>query len=149
MPGKMKALGTLLLVLAISGCTSPQTISFSPAQDYAISIDKEHIDAVRSDTNDITIFRDDKAIGFLRIEPVPEDIPSASRFLEILRSATEADGVKTETINLPTGFKGFSAHRTAYPTGYLMRNDNAESILVISFPQDMFDKITQTISSGI
>jgi hypothetical protein len=63
MPGKMKAPGTLLLVLVISGCTSPQTISFSPAQDYAISIDKEHIDAVRSDTNDITIFRDDKVLG--------------------------------------------------------------------------------------
>lgn len=136
-------------LMFITGCTSTQSISFSPSEAYSVSIEKQHIDAVRSDTNDVTIFQNDKAIGFLRIEPVPDDVPSASEFLDTLRSVTEANGVKTGTMSLPTGFTGFSARNSDYPTGYLIHDDNAKSILVISFPEDIFDRVAGTVSSGI
>jgi hypothetical protein len=145
----MNIIVTLLLALVLTGCTSTQSISFSPSADYAISIDKKHIDAVRSDTNDVTIFQDGTAIGFLRIEPVPEDLPSASEFLDTLRSITDKNGVKTETMQLPAGFSGFAARNPGHPTGYLTHDDNAESILVISFPDAMFDKVAGTVSKGI
>ena len=145
----MKTIATILLALVFTGCTSTQSISFSPNVNYAVSIDKKYIDAVRSDTNDITIFQNGTAIGFLRIEPVPEDLPSASEFLDTIRSVTDKNGVKTETMRLPTGFSGFAARNLGHPTGYVTHDENADSILVISFPDAMFDKIAGTVSPGI
>ncbi|MBC7191533.1 hypothetical protein [Marinobacter sp.] len=145
----MKIIVTLLLALVFTGCTSTQSISFSPNVNYAVSIEKKHIDAVRSDTNDVTIFQNETAVGFLRIEPVPDDASSASEFLDTLRSITDKNGVKTESMQLPTGFSGFAARNPGHPTGYVTHDENADSILVISFPDALFDKIAGTVSPGI
>jgi hypothetical protein len=50
---------------------------------------------------------------------------------------------------MSSGFSGFSAKNREYLTGYLLRDNNPDSILVISFPEDEFDEIAATISPGI
>lgn len=145
----MKLLGSIVAALILTGCASTQSVSFSPSQEYAVSIQSELFDAVRSDKNDITLFSNGKAIGFIRTEPVPEDVTSTSGFLKTLRSASESETVKTRELNFPPGFTGFAAKYRKYLTGYLASNDNPDLILIISFPDDRFDEIAETISSGI
>ena len=66
----MKLPGSLIVALFLTGCASTQSISFSPSQDYAVSVSSNLFDAVRIDNNDITLFNDGKALGFIRVEPV-------------------------------------------------------------------------------
>lgn len=145
----MKFFVSILLAFALSGCASTQSVSFSPSKDYAVSIRSELFDAVRIEKNDITLLSDGRAIGYLRVEPVPADIASTPEFLETLRSASESETVKTQALNVSPGFTGFSAQFREYLTGYLVNDDNPDTVLIISFPEGEFGEITDTISSGI
>lgn len=145
----MKLIGIIILALAISGCTSTQSISFSPSQEYSVSIESSLFNAVRNDENDITLFQNGKAAGFVRTEPVPENVNSAREFLKALQAATESNVVHTKQLSTPAGFTGFSVANRNYLTGYLMSEGNPESILIISFPEDDFDEIVETVSAGI
>lgn len=145
----MKFFVLVVLAFALSGCASTQSVSFSPSEDYAVSIPSELFDAVRIEKNDITLLSDGKSIGYLRVEPVPTDVDSTSEFLKTLRSASESETVKTQALNASPGFSGFSAKVREYLTGYLVNDDNPDTILIISFPEGQFDDITSTVSSGI
>jgi hypothetical protein len=145
----MKFIGFAILALVLTGCASTHFVSFSPSPDYAVSVQAALFDAVRTDTNDATLFRNGKTIGFIKIEPVPTGAISASEFLETLESATESENLSTRPLNMSSGFSGFSAKNREYLTGYLLRDNNPYSILVISFPEDEFDEIAATISPGI
>jgi hypothetical protein len=145
----MKVLASIVLAFALAGCASTQSVSFSPSKDYAVSIRSELFDAVRIDKNDVTLFRDGKAIGYLRVEPIPADVASSPDILKTLRSASESETVKTQALNVSSGFTGFSAKVREYLTGYLMNDDSPDTILIISFPEGEFDEISRTVSSGI
>ena len=146
---QMKALASIVLAFALAGCASTQSVSFSPSKNYAVSIQSELFDAVRIEKNDITLLSDGRAIGYLRVEPVPADVASTPEFLKTLRSASESETVKTQALNVSPGFTGFSAQFRDYLTGYLMNEESPDTILIISFPESEFDKITGTISPGI
>lgn len=145
----MRLIGIAMLVLILSGCASGQLISFSPSQDYAVSIQSSLFDAVRTDENDTSLFRNGKIIGFIRIEPVPKDVSSISNFINKLRTNSESEVVETRPLNFSSGFTGFSAKYQNYLTGYLFSEENPNSILILSFPEAEFDKIARTISPGI
>ena len=145
----MKLPGSLIVALFLTGCASTQSISFSPSQDYAVSVSSNLFDAVRIDNNDITLFNDGKALGFIRVEPIPSDAPSTSEFINILKSASESESVETQTLGIYPGFTGFSAEVRNYKTGYLINAENPSSVLIFSFPEDTFEDVTKTISSGI
>ena len=145
----MKVLASIVLAFALAGCASTQSVSFSPSKDYAVSIRSELFDAVRLDNKDITLFRDGKAFGYLRVEPIPADVASSPDILKTLRSASESDTVKTQALNVSSRFTGFSAKVREYLTGYLIHDDHPHTILIISFPEDQFDEISRTVSSGI
>ena len=144
----MKVLVLIVLAFALAGCASTQSVSFSPSKNYAVSIQSELFD-VRIEKNDITLLSDGRAIGYLRVEPVPADVASTPEFLKTLRSASESETVKTQALNVSPGFTGFSAQFRDYLTGYLMNEESPDTILIISFPESEFDKITGTISPGI
>ena len=145
----LELVATVILILILSGCASTQPISFSPSQDYAVSVQSSLFDAVRIDENDTSLFRNGKAIGFIRVEPVPEDVASTSDFLSKLRSDSESETVETKSLSFSSGFRGFSAKYRNYLTGYLFSAENPDSILVFSFPEDEFDQIAETVSPGI
>jgi hypothetical protein len=145
----MKLIAPIVLTIILTGCTSAQPTLFSPSRDYAVSIQSELFDAVRIDKNDITLFSDGKAIGYLRVEPIPADVASSPDILKTLRSASESDTVKTQALNVSSGFTGFSAKVREYLTGYLIHDDHPDTILIISFPEGQFDEISRTVSSGI
>ena len=145
----MKALASIVLAFALAGCASTQSVSFSPSKDYAVSIRSELFDAIRIDKNDITLFSDGKAIGYLRVEPIPADVASSPDILKTLRSASESETVKTQALNVSPGFAEVSAQVRDYLTGYLLNEESPDTILIISFPDSVFDKITGTISPGI
>lgn len=145
----MKVFGSIILALIVAGCASTQSISFSPSQDYSVAVQSALFDAVRMDVNDTTLFRDGKAIGFIRIEPVPTDVASTTDFLEMLRAASESETVRTSPLNLSNGFTGFGVKNQDYITGYLATDDNTDAILIISFTEDKFEEIAESISSGI
>ncbi len=143
---QMKALASIVLAFALAGCASTQSVSFSPSKDYAVSIRSELFDAIRIDKNDITLFSDGKAIGYLRVEPIPADVASSPDILKTLRSASESETVKTQALNVSPGFTGFSAQFRDYLTGYLMNEESPDTILIIRFPDSEFDTLTGTIS---
>lgn len=145
----LELIATVILALILSGCASTQPISFSPSQDYAVSVQSSLFDAVRIYENDTSFFRNGKAIGFIRVEPVPEDISSTSDFLSKLRSSSESETVETNSLSFSSGFRGFSAKYRNYLTGYLFSEEHPGSILIFSFPEEEFDKISGTISPGI
>lgn len=145
----MKIIVTVILALILSGCASTQSISFSPSQDYAVSVQSSLFDAVRIDENDTSFFRNGKAIGFIRVEPIPKSVSSTSSFLSKLRSDSESEAVKTKPLSFSSGFTGFSAKYRNYLTGYLFSEKHPDSILIFSFPEEEFDKIAGTISPGI
>jgi len=145
----MKIIGSIILVLILSGCASTQSISFSPSQGYAVSVQSSLFDAVRIDENDTSFFRNGKAIGFIRVEPIPESISSTSNYLSKLRSDSESEAVKTKPLSFSSGFTGFAAKYRNYLTGYLFSEEHPDSILIFSFPEDEFDQIAETISPGI
>jgi len=145
----MKLLGSIIVALTLTGCVSTQSISLSLSQDYSVSIRSELFDAVRIEKNDITLLSEGRAIGYLRVEPVPADVASTPEFLKTLRSASESETVKTQALNVSPGFTGFSAQFRDYLTGYLMNEEIPDTILIISFPEGEFGKITGTISPGI
>ncbi|MEX2473646.1 hypothetical protein [Marinobacter sp.] len=145
----MKVIASIVLALILAGCASTQSIQFSPSQDYAVSVRAELFDAVRIDNNDITLFNEGKALGFIRVEPVPADAPPTSEFLSTLKSASESDTVQTKTLEVSPGFNGFSAKVGDYQTGYLINEQDPDVILILSFPEGTFEEVTDTISSGI
>lgn len=145
----MKLIATVILILVLSGCASTQPISFSPNQDYAVSVQSSLFDAVRIDENETSLFHNGKAVGFIRVEPVPEDIASTPDFLSQLRSDSESEMVKTQPLSFPSGFRGFSAKFRNYLTGYLFSEESPDSIIIFSFPEDTFDEIAKTVSPGI
>ncbi|KPP96922.1 hypothetical protein [Marinobacter sp. HL-58] len=145
----MKLPGSLIVALFLTGCASTQLIPFSPSQDYAVSVSSNLFDAVRIDNNDITLFNDGKALGFIRVKPIPSDAPSTSEFINTLKSASGAESVETQTPGIYPGFTGFSAEVRNYQTGYLIKEENPSSILIFSFPEGTFEDVAKTISSGI
>lgn len=145
----MKLLGSIIFALIFTGCASTHSVSFSPSQEYVVAIQSTWFDAVRTDNNDTTLFREGKAIGFIRIEPIPSDFDSPKDFLETLRSASESETVKTRTLNVSKGFSGFSAKNQNHLTGYLATDNKTDKILVISFPEGKFSEIAETVSSSI
>jgi hypothetical protein len=145
----MKLLGSVIFVLILTGCASTHSVSFSPSQEYAVAVQSTWFDAVRTDNNDTTLFSEGQAIGFIRIEPIPSDFDSPKDFLETLRSASESDTVTTRPLNVSKGFNGFSAKNQNYLTGYLATDNKTDEILVLSFPEGKFEKIAETVSSGI
>ncbi|WP_372994786.1 hypothetical protein [Marinobacter sp.] len=140
---------SIIFALILSGCASTSSVQFSPSQHYAISVQSNLFDAVRIVKNDITLFNDGKALGFIRIEPIPSDAPSTSELINTLRSASDSESVETEALELYPGFKGFSAKVRGYQTGYLINEKNPSSMLIFSFPEGYFESVAKTISSGI
>ncbi|MCL7942566.1 hypothetical protein [Marinobacter sp. ATCH36] len=145
----MKIAVSIIFSLILAGCASTSSVQFSPSQDYAISVRSNLFDAVRIDNNDITLFNNGKALGFIRVEPIPSDAPSTSEFINTLKSASESESVETQTLELYPGFTGFSAAVRNYQTGYLINEENPSSILIFSFPEGTFEDVAKTISSGI
>ena len=145
----MKLIATVILISILSGCASTQPISFSPSPDYAVSVQSSLFDAVRIDKNDTSLFRNGKAIGFIRVEPVPTNVSSTSDFLSELRSSSESGAVKTRPLSFPSGFTGFVVKYRNYLTGYLFSEESPDAILILSFPEGEFDQISETISHGI
>lgn len=145
----MKLLGLIIVALILTGCASTRSISFSPSQDYAVTVESALFDSVRTEPNDTTLFNEGKAIGFIRTEPVPTDVASTEAFLETLRKASESETVKTRPLHFSGKFTGFAVINRDYFTGYLATKEDANTILVISFPEDEFDEIAESISSGI
>ncbi|MDN6319181.1 MAG: hypothetical protein L0J77_05420 [Marinobacter sp.] len=145
----MKLITIVILILILSGCASTQPISFSPSQDYAVSVQSSLFDAVRIDENETSLFHNGKAVGFIRVEPVPEDVTSTSDFLSQLRADSESEIVKTKPLSFPSGFRGFAAKFRNYPTGYLFSEESPDSIIIFSFPEDIFDEIARSVSPGI
>lgn len=145
----MKITLSIIFSLILTGCASTSSVQFSPSQDYAVSVRSNLFDAVRIDKNDITLFNDGKALGFIRVEPIPSDAPSTSEFINTLKSASESESVETQTLGIYPGFKGFSAEVRNYQTGYLINEENPSSILIFSFPEGTFEDVANTISSGI
>ena len=145
----MKIAILIIFSLILAGCASTSSVQFSPSQDYAVSVRSNLFDAVRIDNNDITLFNDGKALGFTRVEPIPSDAPSTSEFINTLKSASESESVETQTLGRYPGFTGFSAEVRNYQTGYLINEENPSSILIFSFPEDTFEDVARTISSGI
>jgi hypothetical protein len=145
----MKIAILIIFSLILAGCASTSSVQFSPSQDYAVSVRSNLFDAVRIDNNDITLFNDGKALGFIRVEPIPSDAPSTSEFINTLKSASESESVETQTLGRYPGFTGFSAEVRNYQTGYLINEENPSSILIFSFPEDTFEDVARTISSGI
>lgn len=145
----MKLLGSIIVALILTGCASTQSISFSPSQDYAVTVESALFDSVRTEPNDTTLFDEGKALGFIRTEQVPTDVASTTAFLKTLRKASESETVKARPLNFSDGFTGFSVKNRDYVTGYLATKDDASTILVISFPEEEFDEIAESISSGI
>lgn len=140
---------SIIFALILSGCASTSSVQFSPSQDYAVSVQSSLFDAVRVVKNDITLFNDGKALGFIRVEPIPSDAPSTSELINTLRSASDSESVETEALELYPGFKGFSAKVRGYQTGYLINEENPSSMLIFSFPEGYFESVAKTISSGI
>ncbi len=142
---------TLLMIFSmiLTGCASTSSVKFSPSQNYAVSVQSNLFDAVRIANNDISLFNDGKALGFIRVEPIPADAPSTSEFINTLRSASKSESVETQALGLYPGFKGFSAKVRGYETGYFIDEENSSSMLILSFPEDTFEKVAKTISSGI
>jgi hypothetical protein len=145
----MKIAILIIFSLILAGCASTSSVQFSPSQDYAVSVRSNLFDAVRIDNNDITLFNDGKALGFIRVEPIPSDAPSTSEFINTLKSASESESVETQTLGRYPGFTGFSAEVRNYQTGYLINEENPSSILIFSFPEGTFEDVARTISSGI
>jgi hypothetical protein len=83
------------------------------------------------------------------VETVPADAPSTSEFINTLRSASESESVETQLLGRYPGFKGFSAKVRGYETGYFLDEENPSSMLISSFPDDTFEEVAKTISSGI
>lgn len=52
-------------------------------------------------------------------------------------------------LSFSSGFTGFTAAYRNYVTGYLLSVENPDSILIVSFPENEFDDIVKTISTGI
>ncbi|MDS1308831.1 MULTISPECIES: hypothetical protein [Marinobacter] len=145
----MKLISTVILLLLLSGCSSVQLVSFSPSQDYSVSVGSSLFDTVRIDANDISLFSKGKAIGFIRIEPVPKGSESAEAFLNELKLSSESASTNTTPLNLPSGFTGYAAKNRNYVTGYLFSETHSDSILIFSFPEGDFDEIVKTVSAGI
>ncbi|WP_144821078.1 hypothetical protein [Marinobacter piscensis] len=145
----MKFIAIATLIFALSGCASTKSISLSPSQEYAVSVQSSLFDTLRIDSNETSLFRNGKFIGFIRVEPVPREIPSTSDFLSKLRSDSESETVETNSLSFSSGFKGFSAKYRNYLTGYLVNEEHPDSILIFSFPEEEFDKIAGSISPGI
>ncbi|WP_303288066.1 hypothetical protein [Marinobacter sp. SS8-8] len=145
----MKFIISIIFALILTGCASTSSVQFSPSQDYAVSVQSNLFDAVRIANNDITLFNDGKALGFIRLEPIPSDAPSISEFINTLRLVSESESVETEALGLYPGFQGFSAKVRGYQTGYLINGENPSSILIFSFPEGTFENVAKTISSGI
>lgn len=145
----MKFALLIIFSLILTGCASTTSVEFSPSENYAVSVPSNLFDAVRVANNDITLFNDGKALGFIRVETVPADVPSTSEFINTLRSASETESVETQLLGLYPGFKGFSAKVRGYETGYFIDEENPGSMLIFSFPDDTFEKVAKTISSGI
>ncbi|WP_150911975.1 hypothetical protein [Marinobacter halotolerans] len=139
----------IIFSLILTGCASTSSVKFSPSENYAVSVQSNLFDAVRVANNDITLFSDGKALGFIRVETVPADAPSTSEFINTLRSASESESVETQALGLYPGFEGFSAKVRGYETGYFIDEENPSSMLIFSFPDDTFEKVAKTISSGI
>lgn len=102
-------------------------------------------DGVRTDVNDITLFKDGKSIGFISVEPIPADLASTS-FLETLKAASASDIIELE---LSPGFNGFAVKKLNYMTGYVLAENQLDLVLVFSFAEDEFEQIAGTISPGI
>lgn len=145
----MKFIAIALLIFALSGCASTKSISLSPSQDYAVSVQSSLFDTLRIDSNETTLFSDGKFIGFIRVEPVPAEISSVPDFLNKLRSDSQSETVDTNSLHFSSGFKGFSTKYRNYLTGYLVNVEDPDSILIFSFPEEEFDKIAGSISPGI
>jgi|SRR5690554_3908981 len=145
----MKFIAIAILIFVLSGCASTKPISLSPSQDYAVSVQSSLFDTLRIDSNDTTLFRDGKFVGFIRVEPVPKEISSTPDFLSKLRSDSESKTFETNSLSFSSGFKGFSAKYRNYLTGYLFNEEHPDSILILSFPEEEFDKIAGSISTGI
>lgn len=145
----MKFAVSIVFALILTGCASTSSVQFSPSQGYAVSVQSKLFDAVRIDNNDITLFNDGKALGFIRVEPIPSDAPSTSEFINTIRSASESESVETQALGLYPGFKGFSAKVRGYQTGYFVNEENPSSMLIFSFPGGTFENVAKTISSGI
>ncbi|MBR9872341.1 MAG: hypothetical protein GYB26_14495 [Gammaproteobacteria bacterium] len=139
----------VILTFALSSCALTKPISLSPSQDYAVSVQSSLFDTLRIDSNETSLFSDGKFIGFIRVEPVPKAISSVPDFLSKLRSNSESETVETNSLNFSSGFKGFSAKYRNYLTGYLVNDEQPDSILIFSFPEEEFDKIAGSISPGI
>ncbi|MDY6798839.1 MAG: hypothetical protein SVX28_08890 [Pseudomonadota bacterium] len=134
----------------LTGCTFNHSINFTPSQEYAISVRAELFDTVRIiDNNDITLFRNDKALGFMRVETLPPDIASSPAPIETLRSASKVGSVPIRNINTPEGYQGFSAQVGDHLTGYVLKKANPQTVLIVSFPEELFEDVINTISAGI
>lgn len=145
----MKFAVSIVFALILTGCSSTPSVQFSPSQDYAVSVQSNLFDAVRIADNDITLFNDGKALGFIRLEPISADVQSTSEFIDSLKSASASESTEIQVLGLKSGFKGFSAKVREYQTGYIINEENPDSLLIFSFPEGIFEKVAKTISPGI